>query len=411
MKVPIADIKIGPRFRKELGDIGPLVDSIKRHGLLHPVVITADRELICGARRIEACRKIGFTDIEAHQISLNEASPTVAEADENIFRKNFSVREIVAIYRVYQERESNLARTRMLAGKQLQQIPSGNFPKGRTREKIAAIVGVSDRQLEKILTIADSAPTGKFPKEVWDKVSNGKVKVDKGYNQIKKFQRIEEAQKLAMSSSESKSDIELKLGPIQEKGLEIADNSVDLILTDPPYSEESIPLYGELAKLAQRVLKPGGSLITIVGHYALFKIGKQITDNSELEYHWQLILKHNGHTAKMWKQRVWPKYKPMLWYFKRSGNGNDNGERPTMYSDIEDLIESQPVDKTMHDWEQSTIEAEHIIKPLTVEGQIILDPFMGYGTNGIAALKLNRKFIGIEIDKEHYSRASQRLAE
>ena len=80
------------------------MDSIKRHGLLHPVVITADRELICGARRIEACRKIGFTEIEAHQISLNEASPTVAEADENIFRKNFSVREIVAIYRVYQRK-------------------------------------------------------------------------------------------------------------------------------------------------------------------------------------------------------------------------------------------------------------------------------------------------------------------
>ena len=33
---------------------------------------------------------------------------------------------------------------------------------------------------------------------------------------------------------------------------------------------------GALAKLAQRVLKPGGSLITIIGHYALFKIGKQI---------------------------------------------------------------------------------------------------------------------------------------
>ena len=55
-----------------------------------------------------------------------------------------------------------------------------------------------------------------------------------------------------------------------------------------------------------------------------------------------------------------------------------------MYSDIEDLIESQPADKTMHDWEQSTIEANHIIKPLTVEGQIILDPFMGFGTIGVA---------------------------
>ena len=115
---------------------------------------------------------------------------------------------------------------------------------------------------------------------------------------------------------ESKSDIDLKLGPMQEKGSEIADNSIDLIITDPPYNEESIPLYGEIAKLAQRVLKPGGSLITIIGHYALFKIGKEITDNSELEYHWQLILKHNGHTAKIWKQRVWPKYKPMLWYLR-----------------------------------------------------------------------------------------------
>ena len=80
-----------------------------------------------------------------------------------------------------------------------------------------------------------------------------------------------------------------------------------------------------------------------------------------------------------------------------------------MYSDIEDLIESQPVDKTMHEWEQSTIEAEHIIKALTVECQIVLDPFMGYGE--LAALKLNRKFIGIETDKEHYSRAAQRLSD
>ena len=35
---------------------------------------------------------------------------------------------------------------------------------------------------------------------------------------------------------------------------------------------------------------------------------------------------------------------------------------PTIYSDIEDLIESQPVDKTIHEWEQSTVEAGHIMK-------------------------------------------------
>ena len=50
-----------------------------------------------------------------------------------------------------------------------------------------------------------------------------------------------------------------------------------------------------------------------------------------------------------------------------------------------------------------------MIKPLTVEGNLVLDPFMGSGTTGEAALKLNRRFIGIEIDKKYYSRTKQRL--
>jgi ParB/RepB/Spo0J family partition protein len=379
LKIKISDIKVGPRFRKDLGDLGPLIDSIKRHGLLHPVVITEDNHLICGRRRIAACEKLGKAEIEANLVSLSQAQE--AEADENIVRKPFTVEEIAQIDQFYRGKEETAAKLRQKQGNH-----SENFAKGRSSAKIAERVGVSDRTLEKIRVIRETSlqnPT--VYGELWDKVGEGKIKIDKGYNTIKKIEKIKAAKKLATNDSNSNSKFKLKLGPMQEKGSEIADNSIDLILTDPPYNEASIPLYGELAKLAQRVLKLGGSLITIIGHYALFKISRQIEANSELEYHWQLILKHNGHTAKMWKQRVWPKYKPMLWYFKRSGNGNTNIQGPTMYSDIEDLIESQPVDKTMHQWEQSTIEANHIIKPLTVEGQIVLDPFMGYGTNGIAA--------------------------
>ena len=82
----------------------------------------------------------------------------------------------------------------------------------------------------------------------------------------------------------------------------------------------------------------------------------------------------------------------------------------TIYQDVADLVESKAVSKDSHEWEQSTIEAEHMIKPLTVEGNIVLDPFMGSGTTGEAALKLNRRFIGIEVDKEHYSKSKQRLS-
>jgi DNA modification methylase len=46
----------------------------------------------------------------------------------------------------------------------------------------------------------------------------------------------------------------------------------------------------------------------------------------------------------------------------------------------------------------------------TIEGNIVLDPFMGSGTTGEAALNLKRRFIGIEVDKEHYSITKQRLS-
>ena len=42
--------------------------------------------------------------------------------------------------------------------------------------------------LEKIRTIKEASTEGEFTKEVWKKVASGKVKVDKGYNQVKRFQ-------------------------------------------------------------------------------------------------------------------------------------------------------------------------------------------------------------------------------
>jgi ParB family chromosome partitioning protein len=238
LKVLIADINIGTRFRKDLGDIRSLVDSIKRHGLLHPVVITEQNDLICGRRRIAACEKLGMLHIEANIMSLPQAQE--AEADENIVRKPFTVEEIAQIDQFYRDKEESAAEQRQMAGTSL---PSGNFPKGRAREKIAARVGVSDRTLEKIRVIREASlqnPTT-FG-ELWDKVGEGKMKIDKGYNQIKKFQRIKEAEKLASSSLQSNSKFSLVLGPMQEKGSEIVDNSFHLILTDPPYNEDSIPL-------------------------------------------------------------------------------------------------------------------------------------------------------------------------
>ena len=125
--------------------------------------------------------------------------------------------------------------------------------RGKSSTKIAERVGVSDRQLEKIRTIKEASTEGDFTKEVWKKVAAGKIKVDKGYNQVKRFQRIKEAEisvKTSLKSLSASELFDLQFGDMKTLGENIADNSIDLIFTDPPYNEASLALYGDLARFS-----------------------------------------------------------------------------------------------------------------------------------------------------------------
>ena len=65
--------------------------------------------------------------------------------------------------------------------------------------------------------------------------------------------------------------------------------------------------------------------------------------------------------------------------------------------------------KEIHEWEQSTIEAKHVLKRLTVEHQIVFDPFLGMDTTALAAQNFKRKFVGIAIDPYALSRAGANI--
>lgn len=94
MLVPIEDIKVKKRIRKDLGDISALADSMKHYGQISPILITKKNVLIAGGRRLEAARSLGWRTINAVVAEIpDELSKLEYELEENIQRRDFSPEE------------------------------------------------------------------------------------------------------------------------------------------------------------------------------------------------------------------------------------------------------------------------------------------------------------------------------
>ena len=65
--------------------------------------------------------------------------------------------------------------------------------------------------------------------------------------------------------------------------------------------------------------------------------------------------------------------------------------------------------KNLHDTEKPVELMKILIENSSLENQIVLDPFMGIGSTGIACLQANRKFIGIEIDEKYFNIAKNEM--
>jgi ParB-like chromosome segregation protein Spo0J len=90
----IDEIKIGIRRREDYGDIDALADSISQFGLIQPIVVDADLNLIAGGRRVKAFQKLGRDEIDARFYSeLSEDERRELELEENIRRKDLSAYE------------------------------------------------------------------------------------------------------------------------------------------------------------------------------------------------------------------------------------------------------------------------------------------------------------------------------
>jgi ParB family chromosome partitioning protein len=95
VQLPVEEIKIKKRIRKDLGDLSPLIASLKKYGQLSPILIDPDYELIAGHRRLEAIKRLGWRTIEVIILDKDtDIDKLEIELEENIQRRNLSTDEI-----------------------------------------------------------------------------------------------------------------------------------------------------------------------------------------------------------------------------------------------------------------------------------------------------------------------------
>ncbi len=90
-KLTPESIKVGERRREDYGNIFELANSIKKYGLLHPIVVDQDNNLVAGHRRLQACTVAGMRSVPIRRLeNLTEAQLREIELEENLRRKDLT---------------------------------------------------------------------------------------------------------------------------------------------------------------------------------------------------------------------------------------------------------------------------------------------------------------------------------
>lgn len=205
--------------------------------------------------------------------------------------------------------------------------------------------------------------------------------------------------------------------------------SVNFVVTDPPYNiskpnhfdsmnrqgidfgewDKNADLFSWISHL-NRVVKRNGSVFVFNDWKNLGDISKELDENGFETKDVVRWVKNNPMPRNRDRRYVvdyefgiWAVKKGSKWVFNRQ---NDSYDRPEIKSGLTPKSEKK---WGSHPTQKPVSVMEEIIKRHSNEGDVILDPFMGSGSTGVASLNLNRDFIGIELSKEYFDIAKNRI--
>lgn len=177
-----------------------------------------------------------------------------------------------------------------------------------------------------------------------------------------------------------------------------------VVITDPPYPREFLPLWGELARFA---LGWGcDALIAMSGQLFLPEVIRQIASARDpftgdgWNYRWCAAYLTSGPATRVHAADIGTSWKPVLMF--------DCSPRREFVTT--DVFRSTGDDKQHHHWGQNENGIASLVEAFTKPGDLVVDPFLGGGTTAVVCKALGRRFVGCDIDAAAVDATRRRLA-
>jgi hypothetical protein len=174
--------------------------------------------------------------------------------------------------------------------------------------------------------------------------------------------------------------------------------SISLVCTDPVWGRE-FDRYEELGAAMARVLEPQGYAVVMIGPGYLPSLLEGFS--AHLTYRWTLCVLRLNRQVQDWGSGMMSAWLPA---------GVFTSGRARTHRFESDVIGQHKRNGTLGIWEKEEEIPAEIIKRFTLPGDLVVDPCVGLGSTGSAALRLARRFIGGDIDPARIKATAARLA-
>lgn len=205
----------------------------------------------------------------------------------------------------------------------------------------------------------------------------------------------------------------LYLGDCLEYMKTMPDKSVDAVITDPPYGMYLATNYRERKRTA---LAECNNFAPIIGDDISFD------PTPFLEFERVVLFGANYYADKLPISGAWIVWDKLDGLSSSRALGfNDNSDCELIWTNMGNaariirarwmgaIKDTEKDERRVHPTQKPVILMQKIIRGYTDEEDTIFDPFMGSGTTGVACMKLNRRFIGVEIDPGYFEIARKRI--